>query len=256
MGGFVRATTKWAAFAAALLIGCASSTIAQAQAGKPQKQSAGGKSVCVASALGHRFAMQRIGLMVFGNALQHATVDSWGIDEAAVRRIGQIAGAHGYSVRRVTLPKAAADANASFGNLFDNPVRAQLRALAATTKCSFYITVKPSSRSYNGTNQHLSGLGIVETPGMFDRIFVFASFAVIVYDGSNFQTVKISTPGNSEPGLMAGPSAMYKQVDRSWVPATPQAAAQSVQLRNTSRALVEEGMSKALMGVFEPGLWR
>ena len=228
---------------------------------KPSKADAqpapSGKSVCVASTLGHQFAVQKIGMTVFGNALDKVAIDSWGIDEAAVRRIGQIAG-KGYAVRRIAIPAAAAaESNAPFSGWLSNPVEIRIRAIAAASpKCDVYVSLTPASRNYSTTNQHLTGLGIVDTSPIVDRIFVFASFSVVIHDGDTFSVLKSALPdaGLFSAGLMAAPSAMYQQVDRSWVPATPQTAAQSAQLKNATRALVEEGLSKALSGVFEGGV--
>ena len=37
----------------------------------------GGRTVCVASVIGHKFDVQTIGLMVFGNKLESATIEVW-----------------------------------------------------------------------------------------------------------------------------------------------------------------------------------
>ena len=226
----------------------------QTQAKETAQPAPSGKSVCVASTLGHQFAVQKIGMTVFGNALDKIAIDSWGIDEAAVRRIGQIAG-KGYAVRRIAIPAAAAaEPNAPFSGWLSNPVEMRMRAIAAASpKCDVYVSLAPASRNYS--TQHLTGLGIVDTSPIVDRIFVFASFSVVIHDGDTFSVLKVALPdaGLFSAGLMAAPSAMYQQVDRSWVPATPQTAAQNAQLKNATRALVEEGLSKALSGVFEGG---
>ena len=266
----MRSISTITAVAAVLLIGGTSIASAQQQPAPRAKPSAkpsvtkpaapaaaapSGKSVCVASTLGHQFAEQKIGLMVFGNALEHAAIDSWGVDEAAVRRIGQIAG-RGYTVRRIAVPTALATVNsAPFSGWTSNPAQDRIRAIAAASpKCDVYVTLMPSGTNYNGTNQYLSGLGIVDTSAIVDRTFVFASFSVVVYEGNTFAILKSERPGATIfPGLMAAPSAMHKQVDRSWIPATAQATAQSAQLKNTTRALVEEGLSKALPDVFGGG---
>src|SRR5436853_5599209 len=64
-----------------------------------------GKSVCVIPTVGHKFEVKKIGLMVFGNALDELAVDSWGIDELIVRKAGALLGKK-YSVRRVNFSKA------------------------------------------------------------------------------------------------------------------------------------------------------
>ena len=46
------------------------------------KTISGARSVGVISAVGHKFAVQKIGITVFGNELNEATIDVWGIDDA------------------------------------------------------------------------------------------------------------------------------------------------------------------------------
>lgn len=59
---------------------------------QPAAPKPGGNRICVASALGQRYDVQTIGLMVFGNNLQSVSVESWGIDEMVVRKTGAILG--------------------------------------------------------------------------------------------------------------------------------------------------------------------
>src|ERR1700755_2757096 len=74
------------------------------QAASPPSRSAG-KSVCFIPAVGHKFDVKKIGVMVFGNGLEEIGVDSWGIDELIVRKTGAVLG-NRFSMRRVNLPKA------------------------------------------------------------------------------------------------------------------------------------------------------
>jgi hypothetical protein len=279
-------TTRLAAFAAALVIGCQSSTHAQTPPKPPApakpsvqtqanpgpqkapKQSAAqpapsGKSVCVASAIGHTFDVQKIGLMVFGNSLDHVAVDSWGIDDAAVRKIQEILGKQ-FAVRRISIPKTALAAfETPGGGFFRNPADELVHAAAAaSSKCHIYVTLTRGVSLYNGTNQSVAGIGILHRESPFvEIVYVYASYVIRTYDGDNFTALRTKKPtvGLSAIDLLGGTGimgaggidAMYRKVDKTWWPATSQAAAQSTQLKNATRTLIEEGLAKTMPGMFE-----
>jgi hypothetical protein len=210
----------------------------------------------VASIIGHRFEVQTIGLMVFGNALQAASVDSWGIDDAAVRKAQQVLGS-GFSVRRIAVPKAALTEleTPRPGAFFRNESQDLIRTVAGGAgKCDFYVTLSRIATNYSGTNQNIAGLGIFTIGAPInERFFVFASFVMRLYDGSLKLINSASPMSDWTASIMATPSTMYRQVDKSWWPASAQAAVQSTQLKNATRALVEEGVAKKLPGMFAGG---
>jgi len=226
----------------------------------PPKQTAAqpapsGKSVCVASALGHGIEVQKVGFMVFGNSLDGVPVD-WGIDEAAARKIQEVLGRE-FAVRRVTVPKAAlAELETRRIGFFRNENDEFLRAVAAGAgKCDFYSTLNRASSQFAGTNQSVAGLGIVRHDHpLFPRMYVFASYVIRMYDG-NLTHMRSEKPTMHPllvtPLTTAGLSAMYREVDQSWWPEPAQTAAKSAQLKSATRALVEEGLAKKMPQMFE-----
>lgn len=199
--------------------------------------------------------MQKIGVTIFGNALEKIPIESWGIDDAAVQKIGQIMGPQ-VNVRRLAIPGAALKAlenPAPFSGWDSNPLEELLRAAAAgSPKCELYVTLTRIGFNYNQTNQTVTGLTIVDTSPLVDRVFLVAGFVIALYD-SDLKYLKRDIPGfNLLPGLMAAPQAMHRQVDRTWMPEPPQAAAQSAQLKNATRALVEDGLAKTLPALLKP----
>jgi hypothetical protein len=215
-----------------------------------------GKSVCVASALAYRFEVQKIGFMVFGNSLDGVAADTWGIDEAAARKIQEVLGRE-FAVRRVTVPKAAlAELETRRIGFLRNENDDFMRAVAAGAgKCDFSITLTRAATQYGGTNQSVAGLGIVRHDNpLFPRVYVFASYIIRMYDG-NLTALRSEKP-TMHPLLVTplttpGLSAMYREADQSWWPEPAQAAAQSAQLKNATRALVEEGLAKKMPQMFE-----
>jgi hypothetical protein len=280
---------RLAAVAAAFIICLPAGTVAQAQtADKPQAQPRpaakpparpkpqakpaaqpketaapevpGRKSVCVASALGHKFRVQKVGVMVFGNALDEIATSSWGIDDFVMSRIQGVLGGK-YTVRRLPLSEQnlnALEAADAGGLLFGGSTAAvsgPLRSAAAGTKCDVYLTVTRAGAQLGGTNQTLGGLGILARGSILgDIVYVHAIFNLRSYDSNltHLRTERASLTPLLVTGLTApGIYSMVKQVDASWFPTPPQAAAQSAQLKNTVRALVDEGLAKTLKEVFE-----
>lgn len=239
-------------FIAALCL-CLVTSAAFAQPGVRSTRS-GGKTVCVASALGHTFGVQKIGLMVFGNSLAEVTVAGWGIDDAAVRKTSQILGKQ-FNVRRIYLSKDWITKFETPGALFRNPFDDLLAALRATAaragRCDFYVTLIRGRSAYANTNQTVAGLGILDNSVVVDRVFVFADFIIRIYDGKTFEVLKTAGPRTDPIGSLfgAGIRAMYRRVDKAWWPPTPGAAVKNDRIRNVSRELVEQGLAKTLPGM-------
>jgi hypothetical protein len=220
----------------------------------PQSQSAG-KTICVASGLGRTFDVKTIGLMVFGNALERVAIESWGIDDAVVRQVGAVVGKQ-YAVQRIKVPQAALAAYEKPA-LFSSPINDLFAAVRAATpppaKCELYVLVNTTSSSYPGTNQTLDGLGILHHDTLFERHYLYAIYSIYVFDGATSTRLRGETAA-TDPILMSaisGPGihGMYRRLDKSWWPATPQAAAQNAQLKNATRMLVEEGLAKTVPGM-------
>ena len=269
---------KMAAIAAAAAITLdASALYAQAPAAapspRPAKQSAprakppasqaapapapsSGKSLCVASVIGHAFNVQTIGLMVFGNALEEASIQSWGLDDALVRKVTQLMGRQ-YAVRRLDAPKHVLTAYEGRQEFFKDRNVDFIAALrvAAGGKCDLVLTATRGSSGYGGTNQTLYGLGVLNHGRPInERVYVFVTYDLVLYDGKDFSRLRHTWPSTDPPviGALVGPGirGMYRRVDNAFWPGSAQAAAQSEQLKTTTRALVEEGVSKSVPGMF------
>jgi hypothetical protein len=237
---------------AGLLVFVLSGTIAASAAPKSRapKPRVAGPSVCVVTTIGHTFRVQKIGLMVFGNALDRVAIDSWGIDSLVVRKVGAVLGK---PVRRLTIPQAAIAAyEKPGGGLFRNPKKELLDTIRATAAksghCRFYVVVTTGTSGYAGTNQTVTGLGILQHSAVFGVTYLYAIYWVEVYDGTTFERLQ-GKLASTEPILLASIPGMSRRVDESWWPATPKAAVGSAQLRNATRALVEQGLAAALPGM-------
>lgn len=199
---------------------------------------AGAKTVGVVSAIGHKFTLQKVGVTVFGNELNEVRIDSWGVDNAAAGKVSALLGSR-YSVKRISFAPQDLDEN----------VESTVRKIAATQRCDLYLVITRASVPFGGTNQLVSGLGIVEGGGAInpDNVHLFAVTAVHVYDGQTFARLSWQRTdfliGSSLTGrIINGP---YRTLDRSWWPATPQAV-HSDKLKSATRTLVEQSLVKTI----------
>jgi hypothetical protein len=228
------------------------SFLASAEPAAPSTRS-GGKSVCVLSAIGDKFSVQKIGITIFGNELNEIAIGSWGIDDLVVRKIGAILSKR-YAVRRIGFPNGAIAAiEQPGGSLFrnrDDELREAVRAAAAASaKCDLYVAVNKSRSGYANTNQTLAGLGILDTSILLiDKFNVFVSTTIKVYDGQTFAVLQgkfATTEPTTLQTILLGSTipGPHREVDKSWWPATPQAAAQDARMRDAIRALVEQSLA-------------
>ncbi len=223
-------------------------------------------TLCVASAIGHKFDVKTIGLMVFGNALVPVDTTSWGLDDLVVRKISALAGAH-FTVRRLFLDRVAVAAyegpgKSIFegGSFFRDQNKELLEALKASAahapSCSYYLAVHTATSAYANTNQSLSGLGILNHGvGILSSQFLFAIVGVHLYDAKTFELRAAKLMGVGSPFDLRrllvdiGIRGLYRRVDESWLPNPPQAAAQNVKLRDAMWAIIEPGLASTIPDV-------
>ena len=199
---------------------------------------AGAKTVGVVSAIGHKFALQKVGITVLGNELNEVRTNSWGIDAAAVTKVSALLSTR-YTVKRISLPP----------HELDEKLEDAIRKMAATQKCDIYVVIARAGVPFGSTNQVVSGLGMVEGGGAInpDNVHLFAITTVHVYDGRTFerlgwQRTEFQIGASLVGRVINGP---YRTLDRTWWPATPQAA-HNDKLKSATRALVEQSLAKTI----------
>jgi hypothetical protein len=196
------------------------------------------RTVGVISAIGHKFALKKVGLMVFWNELNEVPSGSWGIDNAVAGKIGALLGRR-YTVRRIA--HSSGDLDAAAPDV--------IRKLAGSQKCDIYIVVTRSSVPFGSTNQTVAGLGMVEYDGGLnpDNVHLYAVIAIHVYDGHTFERLHWHRVGLEIGASLVGKviNAPSRTLDRTWWPATPQAA-NNEKLKAATRALVEQGLATGI----------
>jgi hypothetical protein len=215
-----------------LVSGCAGG-LAGPPGGEVSKAIAQAKTVGVISAVGHKFALQKVGITVFGNELNEVAIGSWGLDDVAASKVSALLSKR-YTVKRISVPQASAD-----------NIEAVLRQAGATQKCDLYIVVTPGGAALSGTNQFVGGLGLVEH-GHPDTVFLHALLTIRLYDGHTFELLQsrraLNEYGDAVATNISGP---HRKLDRTWWPATPQAV-HNERLKGATRALLSEGLARTV----------
>ncbi len=215
-----------------------------ASAQSPASKTAGGRqTVCVASSIGHKYEVNTIGLMVFGNDLKIANISAWGVDSLVVQRLSAALGSK-YSVRAVSISADALKSAPVGGrSIFENangdaPFKAAL-SNHAKSGCAYVVIVRAYRGQYPGTNQIIEGLGIVKhgVDGFIANYSTYGVFTPQVYNARTGDRVRVPA------GDIFSSSWLQKANASDW-PASPEAATRSTKLREAARRLVTTEIDK------------
>src|SRR5687767_12657722 len=88
-----------------LVGGCAGSPLGGLSA-EGSKSVAQAKTVGVISAVGSRFALQKVGITAFGNELNEVPIGAWGLDDAVASRVSAVLSKR-FTVKRIAVPQEA-----------------------------------------------------------------------------------------------------------------------------------------------------
>ncbi len=204
------------------------------------------KSVGIISAFADRFQVRKLGITVFGNDESEFPVDAWGVDDVMAGKVRGLLGRR-FDVRPVTYRRAAF-AKGSWGG-----IGALVREGVTPAPVDAYVVITRGFNQLGATNQSVSGLGILETSGGLlhsDRVFVYALYAVSIIDAREFSSKAITgalMPGEAavdplRSTVMRGP---HRQVDQSWWPTSPTAAANQ-RLKGAVLELIDQSLPNTL----------
>jgi hypothetical protein len=226
-------------------------------AAKPRATDSGPCRIGVIAATGDVFAVQKIGLTVFGNELAEVPV-TWGLDDLIFARVRAAAGAS--PVRRIAYAKGTFDAYyhpqpSLFRNERDK-LATLVRQLAGNASCDRYLVVIRLEGQFGGTNQTMSGIGVLNRgTSLFSRSYLFAFIGIIVFDGRTFE-IRKDPYANLESVMARFAANLTKdenlhELDNSAFPASPPEAANSTTLRDGTRDLLAAPLDKILPGYFK-----
>jgi hypothetical protein len=221
-------------------------------AAKPPVVETGPCQIGIISAIGHKFAVQKVGFTVFGNALTEVPIDAWGLDDLVVARVR--AATTGAGVRRIGHSKGALDPYYNPpSKLFrndDDELTAVVRQIATGSNCARYFVFTTYAAQLQGTNQSLPGIGVLQHgSGPLSNTSLFANFVLRVFDGQSFAIAK--RPSVDLGSMLAGSFGRLGQdaltkLDAEDFPASPADAITSSALRDRTRALVAARLDKAV----------
>ncbi|MCK1517943.1 hypothetical protein IVB22_36770 [Bradyrhizobium sp. 190] len=206
----------------------------------------------IISAIGDKFAVQKVGLTVFGNELTEVPIDAWSLDDLVVARVR--AATSGVHVRKIAYAKGA------FEPYYRPPTRllrnddeeltAVVRQIAASSNCARYFVFTTYAAQLQGTNQSLPGIGVLHHgSGPLSNTSLFANFVVRVFDGQSFAIAK--RPSADLGAILAGSFGRLGQdpltkLEAADFPAAPADAVASSTLRDHTRALLAARLDKAV----------
>jgi hypothetical protein len=208
----------------------------------------GRRSIGVISTIGLKFAAQKVGVTVFGNAYNDVPIGSWGIDDAVSGKLEGLLRADA-DVKRIRYQEDAFAAYAAPGGLFRDhnaELVEALRKITANQKCDLYLVVVPSSSSFGSSNQVVNGLGIVQGGSVFaSRTWIHALFQMRLYDGRTLQLLGWKPARLADATFMPAIHGPHRQVDPSlWTEAGRLES--NLQLKTAMRELLEQALTATL----------
>jgi hypothetical protein len=213
------------------------------------------KSVCAISGIGDTFSIQKVGVTVFGNALDMAPIDAWGIDDFVTGRIAAQLNQR-FEVKRVAYPKGAFAPLDKPKSPFAEPKDDRkdiVRGIAGGKNCGFVVAVTKSASQIGSSNQHVVGLGVVEAGGLLypDNVWLFALSEIRVYDGQTFAVLGHKRSYTWQPSLggevIRGPS---RKVGKAGWPASPAQVASDARLKQATMELLDQSMGNMIAELF------
>ena len=229
-----------------MLGGCAGSALGRPSA-EGSKASRSARTVGVISAVGSKFALQKVGITVFGNELKEVPIGSWGLDDAVAGRVSAVL-AKRFTVKRIAVPQdafAVYEKPAPFSDS-DATLQGIVRKLAGSANCDLYVVIIRAGVPFGSTNQTIAGIGMVEGGGAInpDNVTLYAATTVHLYDGRTFERLLWRRPGFAIGGGSFGNvvNAPHRKLDRTWWPATPQAV-NSEKYKTAAREVLVESIA-------------
>jgi len=208
----------------------------------------GRRSIGIISTIGMKFAVQKVGVTVFGNARNAVPIGAWGIDDAVNAKLEGLLRANA-DVKRIRYQEDAFAAYDAPGGLFrdhDAELVEALRKITTNQKCDLYLVVVPSGSSFGSTNQAVTGIGIVQGGSVFvNQIWTHALFQMRLYDGRTLQLLGWKRARLAETAFMAAIHGPHRQVDPSLWPEAGRLES-NMRLRTAVRELVEQALTETL----------
>lgn len=216
-----------------------------------QQPGAPRRNVCVLSVVGQVFAVQKVGLTMFGNEHAATSIAAWNIDDFVAKEIAAVARGN-VNVRSIPVsiadPASVREFNVHTRGPFtkDNPAwEAAKRRASADKSCDLLVTVTAGFSKVSSTNQAVSGIGMLETPGVLavpGKTFVHALMDLYLYDARTMQQLSWAGGWRRYAPMVDFLRGPNRQVDESWRIELAAVAA-SRRHREAVEGVVREGLA-------------
>ena len=201
-----------------------------------QQATDGRRTIGVISAIGETFALQKIGLTVFGNERSEVPIDSWAIDENVAGKISLLVGKR-FAVKKINFPRGTFRKVEEAAQLRD-----RVRAIAAAQRCDLYVVVSRAASNFGTSNQVVEGLGLVESSGLMGTVHLYALSVISVFDGRTFEVLREQRSSIGQNTFLADIKGPHRDVGASAWPTSGQVA-QNAPLRSATWGLVEQSLA-------------
>jgi hypothetical protein len=224
----------------------------------------GRQSFAVLSAIGDTFEMRTVGMTVFGNDQQAASMAAWRLDEHVTKTVAARLAAVG-DVKALAVPPGTFDAyHRPPGALSGAPdaglapyerVHKAVEALTRQHAADGYLVVLKHRTPFGNTNIPVLGVGVVRGPEvLMANAFAHALIEIRYFDGARvLKNVKPATADGPSNPLMPRPlHGPHSPADPSW----PKAAADLVadaRVQGSVRALLDTAIATTLPQVLALG---
>lgn len=226
-------------------------------AAKPTVSAESGRcQIGVITAVGDVFAVQKVGLTVFGNEYTEVPV-SWGLEDLIFARTRAASG--GISLRRINYAKGTFDSyyhpQPSLLRNERQELTGLVRQIAGNAGCERYFVFTRLKGQLQGTNQTLEGIGVLNWGvGPLNTTSLFANLSLLVFDGQTFEVrrapVDLEAVMTRMVASLKGDPTLHK-IDDTAFPVPPGDAANSAVLRDGTRNLLTERLDKWLPTYFK-----
>jgi hypothetical protein len=199
------------------------------------------------------FTVQKIGLTVFGNDYAEVPVN-WGFDDLIFARARAA-----FPCDALPIKKGAFDAYFHpKPSLFRNgrgELTSLIRQIAGNAGCESYLVVLRAEGVLDGTNQRLTGVGVVNRgTSLLSRSYLLVYLDILVFDGQTFEIRR--DPTANLKGVFDHMAANLTtnehlhEIDNTAFPASAPDAANSATLRDGARGFLTERLDQVLPAYF------
>ena len=207
----------------------------------------------VIPAVGDLFVVDKFGLTVFGNE-HDEVVTHWGLDDLIVARVRAAAGT-ALPVRRITYsPGAFEPFYHPRSRFLPDPrdgLSAIVQGITGNAGCERYLVITRFAGQLPGTNLRLDGVGVYNRGlGNIRHSMLFANIALTLLDGKTYakqQRLGFDLAARFKESLRIIADPLTTLENESF-PEPAASAADSVVLRDRTRALVAATMDRLLPG--------